>query len=153
INATIRDKYYASASATPAAVFSTLLRGAQNHISKLRKDRKSAGLGYYFDQQMGEIIKKLPDHFPANLRIDDQGRFAIGYYLKNWTRREEKERTADIDNNVNGELDSLPSPTATTSSTCPPSSKAYPTAMRTPAIYRACARKPSVAWCPTSVSC
>jgi len=105
INATIRDKYYASASATPAAVFSTLLRGAQNHISKLRKDRKSAGLGYYFDQQMGEIIKKLPDHFPANLSIDDQGRFAIGYYHQAWTRREEKERTADPENNVNGELE------------------------------------------------
>ena len=37
INATIRDRYYGAASATPATIFPMLLRNAQNHLAKLRR--------------------------------------------------------------------------------------------------------------------
>ena len=43
LNATIRDRYYGSASATPALVFPLLMRGAQNHLSKAMKTPGTEG--------------------------------------------------------------------------------------------------------------
>jgi len=75
INATIRDRYYGSASSTPVAVFPTLLKLASHHLSKL----ENRGRAVNFERLLGEIIDGLDD-FPAHLSLDDQGRFAIGYY-------------------------------------------------------------------------
>ncbi|WNO53647.1 type I-C CRISPR-associated protein Cas8c/Csd1 [Stakelama saccharophila] len=44
VNATIRDRYFGAASATPASVFPLLLRGAQNHLATLRKERFEMGV-------------------------------------------------------------------------------------------------------------
>ncbi len=41
INATIRDRFYSSASATPRAVFGRLLRTYQHHLAKLDGGRKT----------------------------------------------------------------------------------------------------------------
>ena len=83
INATIRDKFYASASSTPAAVFGTLMRLAGNHLSKLGKENQ--GFMVNLEKLIGEITYKDEssigiDKFPAHLKLDDQGQFAIGYY-------------------------------------------------------------------------
>ncbi|MDP2858062.1 MAG: type I-C CRISPR-associated protein Cas8c/Csd1 [Bacillota bacterium] len=72
INATIKDRYYASASATPAAVFPVLLRLAQHHISK-------AEYGGYIDKVIESVLADV-DRFPAHLSLDQQGLFALGYY-------------------------------------------------------------------------
>lgn len=89
INATIRDKFYASASATPIAVFANLMRLKNHHLAKL-----SPGLRIVREQRIGEIVGKLPAAFPAHLSLDDQGRFAIGYYHENrdlWTKKDKTE--------------------------------------------------------------
>lgn len=75
LNSTIRDKYYASASATPAAVFGTLMRLKNHHLSKL----VNVGQKINFERTLGEIVEDVPS-FPAHLKMDDQGQFAIGYY-------------------------------------------------------------------------
>lgn len=72
INATIRDRFYGAASATPRAVFPRLIHLAQFHISK-------ADYGYVSDKRLGEVMEGLND-FPAHLTMDQQGRFALGYY-------------------------------------------------------------------------
>ena len=74
INATIRDKFYASASSTPNAVFGNLMRLKNYHLGKL-----SQGRSIYFERLLGEVIAEIPS-FPAHLSLDDQGDFAIGYY-------------------------------------------------------------------------
>jgi CRISPR-associated protein Csd1 len=81
VNATVRDKYFGSASMSPARVFPLLLRGVQDHIGKLRSGGKG-GLAYWYDQQISEVMSGLPSHqpFPSILRLEDQGRFAVGYY-------------------------------------------------------------------------
>ncbi|MDR2212575.1 MAG: type I-C CRISPR-associated protein Cas8c/Csd1 [Pseudomonadales bacterium] len=84
VNATIRDRYYGAASATPAAVFPVLLRNTQNHLGRLRKDKP--GLAVYLERQIGQIVDGLSDHLPRSLRIEDQGRFAIGYYHQSQAR-------------------------------------------------------------------
>lgn len=78
VNATIRDRYYGAASATPATVFPMLLRNTQNHLAKLRKDKP--GLAVNLERDIGEIIDGMLSQFPRCLRLEDQGRFAIGYY-------------------------------------------------------------------------
>lgn len=83
LNATIRDRYYGAASATPANVFPMLLRNAQHHLSRLRKDKP--GLAVNVERDIGETVALLAD-FPRSLRIEAQGRFAIGYYHQTQAR-------------------------------------------------------------------
>ena len=75
INATIRERYYGAACATPVTVFTNLLRLKNHHLAKL----DSKGRVIYFERLLGEIIGNLID-FPAHLDLHEQGRFAIGYY-------------------------------------------------------------------------
>ncbi|GKS87905.1 type I-C CRISPR-associated protein Cas8c/Csd1 [Acidovorax sp. SUPP2539] len=84
VNATIRDRYYGAASATPASVFPVLLRNTQNHLGKLRKDKP--GLAVNLEKDIREIVDGLGEQFPRSLRIEDQGRFAIGYYHQSQSR-------------------------------------------------------------------
>lgn len=76
VNATIRDRYFGAASATPASVFPLLLRGVQSHLGKLRKQ----GKGGWIEREIENITDHLPSELPRSLRLEAQGRFAIGYY-------------------------------------------------------------------------
>ena len=74
LNATIRDRYYGAASATPVAVFTTLLRLKNHHLGKLNPGRVAQ-----MEKLIGEIMAGIDD-FPRHLNLPDQGRFALGYY-------------------------------------------------------------------------
>jgi CRISPR-associated protein Csd1 len=87
INATIRDRYYGAASATPAAVLPLLLRNANHHLARLRKDGRG-GLAFTFEREIAEILGPFSDQLPRNLRIEEQGRFAIGYYHQRFAKRD-----------------------------------------------------------------
>ena len=74
---TIRERYMNSASATPAAVFPTLLNLSVHHVEKLDNDGKRN----YIEKLKQDIIAMLPaDGFPSHLDLQDQGRFFVGYY-------------------------------------------------------------------------
>ncbi len=75
INATIRERFYGAACATPVTVFTNLLRLKNHHLAKM----DSKGRVIYFERLLGEIMGRLSD-FPAHLDLHEQGRFAIGYY-------------------------------------------------------------------------
>jgi CRISPR-associated protein Csd1 len=94
INATIRDRYYGAASATPASVFPVLLRNTQHHLSRLRKDKP--GFAVNLEKEIGEIVDQLGPTFPKSLRIEAQGHFAIGYYHQTQSRFARAD-TADTD--------------------------------------------------------
>lgn len=78
VNATIRDRYFGAASATPASVFPLIVRGGQNHLSKVRKDK--AGWATLIERELDEIYGKLDATLPRSLSLQQQGEFAIGYY-------------------------------------------------------------------------
>lgn len=84
VNATIRDRYYGAASATPASIFPVLLRNSKHHLGRLRKDKPGAAVN--LEKEIGEIIDGLETNFPKSLKIESQGRFAIGYYHQNHSR-------------------------------------------------------------------
>ncbi len=76
INSTIKDRYYSSASGTPASVFPILLRMKIHHAGKLPKERS-----IYFEKLLSDIMEEIESKgFPLQLSLADQGRFAIGYY-------------------------------------------------------------------------
>lgn len=83
VNAPISARYYGSASATPARVFGPLLRGLRHHVA----DALKQGRGGWIDGKVGEIMAKLQPELPRTLRLEDQGRFAIGYYHERASRR------------------------------------------------------------------
>lgn len=85
INATIRDRYYGAFSATPASVYPILMRMSKHHLAKLGKD--NPGRRTNLDNLVGEITLELPASGPpAHLTMQDQGRFAIGYYHQRMDR-------------------------------------------------------------------
>jgi len=76
INATIRDRFYGAASASPVTVFTQLLKLKNHHLAKL--DNPSFRIGH--EKRLTEIVGNLPVDMPRHLAIEDQARFAIGYY-------------------------------------------------------------------------
>ena len=51
VNATIKDRYFGAASATPASVFPLLERNSASHLASLRKGEKG-GLAHWFDAEI-----------------------------------------------------------------------------------------------------
>lgn len=74
LNATIRDRYYSAASATPRAVFGTLARTGNHHLAKLHPGQRVQR-----EKLMQEICDKLAD-YPAHLNLAGQALFTLGYY-------------------------------------------------------------------------
>jgi CRISPR-associated protein Csd1 len=78
VNASLTDRYYGSASSTPATAFPPLLKLALTaHLPKLR--RSSTGTFNSFDTRIQDITANLPS-FPKTLNMKQQGLFALGYY-------------------------------------------------------------------------
>jgi CRISPR-associated protein Csd1 len=76
VNASIKDRYFTSACASPASVFPVLLRLSQHHISK-------AEYGRHLDGRIQDILGLLDiqkNPIPARLTLDEQGVFVLGYY-------------------------------------------------------------------------
>ncbi|NTW64572.1 MAG: type I-C CRISPR-associated protein Cas8c/Csd1, partial [Chlorobiaceae bacterium] len=76
INATIRDRFYGAASSTPVTVFSQLLKLKNHHLAKL----DNVGRKVNFERMLADIFDGIGTSMPAHLAMEDQARFAIGYY-------------------------------------------------------------------------
>lgn len=88
INATIKDKFFASACATPYLVFPRLVKLSQNHLSKI-----GGGLSVHYDKLLTQIMSNLDTQFPKALSMEKQGMFILGYYQQKealFTKKEEK---------------------------------------------------------------
>lgn len=90
--ATLIDRFYGTASTAPASVFSRLIKGAQAHLGKLRKERPGA---YAALQDRLEAILGELTAFPPVLSLEEQGLFALGYYHQRaWDRAQARARKA-----------------------------------------------------------
>lgn len=90
INATIRERFYGAACATPVSVFPNLLRLKNHHLAKM----DNRGRVINFEQLLGEIMTHLTD-FPGHLDLHEQGLFAIGYYQQRQDFFTSKKDTAE----------------------------------------------------------
>ena len=95
INATIKDRYFNAACATPASVFPILLKLKNSHIRKLDKKR------VYFEQLLTELQGKIEvkegqnTAYPQRLSLEEQGMFILGYYHQVQKRYQKKEEKQD----------------------------------------------------------
>ncbi|MCL4503630.1 MAG: type I-C CRISPR-associated protein Cas8c/Csd1 [Deltaproteobacteria bacterium] len=86
--ATLIDRFYGTASTAPAWVFPRLLKGAQAHLGKLRKEKPGA---YFALQSRLEAVMEKLAGFPVVLQLLDQGWFSLGYYHQRaWDRSQAK---------------------------------------------------------------
>ncbi|MCL2695595.1 MAG: type I-C CRISPR-associated protein Cas8c/Csd1 [Clostridiales bacterium] len=96
VNATIKDRYFGAASATPNTVFPLLLRLSQHHHAKVK--------GNYIEREIQKVLWMIqvdeakPLAFPAMLDMDEQGLFMLGYYQQKqalYTKRGAAQDDAD----------------------------------------------------------
>ena len=86
INTTIKDKYFNSASATPATIFPIIIKLAQHHLRKL-----DTGLRIHYEKELTAILGDLKAvEFPKRLTLPGQGAFQLGYYHQTQKRYEKK---------------------------------------------------------------
>ncbi|AQS41297.1 MAG: CRISPR-associated protein Cas8c [Candidatus Tokpelaia hoelldobleri] len=81
VNATVKDKFYASASVQPRKVFNILERNSANHLAKLRKTK--GGYAVNLEKLVREIMGPMNpdgDPFPISLSPKEQGLFGLAYH-------------------------------------------------------------------------
>lgn len=92
----IRTRYMGAASATPSAVFPSMLSVSIHHSEKIEKD----SIRIFYEKLKAEIISKLPaTGFPTHLNLIDQGCFFIGYYHQRADLYTAKTKDETIENN------------------------------------------------------
>ena len=88
INATIKDKYFNSAAATPSVIFPILNNLSQKHLRKLNPGSRTV-----LDRSISAILDVLGESYPTRLSLPEQGSFYLGYYHQRqsrFTKKEEK---------------------------------------------------------------
>jgi len=75
VNAGVIQRYYASASQTPALVLGQMARLSMYHLAKF----DSPGLAAYYEKLLNQAAVAIGDQVPATLNLEQQAYFALGY--------------------------------------------------------------------------
>ena len=98
VNATLVDRYFSGASATPKAAFVRLLRNARHHVSKARDDPQGGGMAFLLDRLIDDLTGRFnpkKNGFPAHLELEQQGLFILGYHqMRHWLWMNNEDREA-----------------------------------------------------------
>ncbi len=98
VNATVIDRYFSGASASPKSVFVRLLKNARHHVSKIKGEGSKYGLALRLEKIVDETAERFdPKHngFPAYLDLEQQGLFILGYHqMRHWLWLSKEERDA-----------------------------------------------------------
>ena len=81
VNATIKDKFYGSASATPRKVFAFLEGGSANHLAKVRKLNAGRAVNLQkLQEEIMDLIEPSKSAYPAFFSAEEQAFFGLGYH-------------------------------------------------------------------------
>ena len=93
INATIKDRYFNAACATPASIFPILFKLKNSHTRKF----SGKGAEIFYETKLTDLQGKIagPDNdgtgsYPKRLSLEEQGMFILGYYHQTQKRYEKK---------------------------------------------------------------
>lgn len=105
VNAGIAERYYASASQTPALVLGTLGRMVNHHLAKIG----NTDTVRWFENMLSEINVAIGDAIPATLTLEQQAYFALGY-RQQWAEmplkhRSDAQSSADANKEADEEAD------------------------------------------------
>jgi len=82
VNATLVQRFYASASRTPALVFGTLDRMGEVYLDKLRKEKP--GMDRIYEEKLNTVCaffgSEPARQLPTTLNLEGQSYFALGYH-------------------------------------------------------------------------
>jgi CRISPR-associated protein Csd1 len=94
-NATVKDRFFASAAATPARTFPIIVKNAQHGLAKIRKDKP--GWAINLDKAIQEIVGGIDaaTGFPASMPSDKQSMFILGYYQQRQDFYTKKEKNTE----------------------------------------------------------
>jgi CRISPR-associated protein Csd1 len=94
-NATVKDRFFASAAATPARTFPIIVKNAQHGLAKIRKDKP--GWAVNLDKSIQEIVGGIDaaTGFPAAMTSEKQGMFILGYYQQRQDFYTKKEKNTE----------------------------------------------------------
>lgn len=88
VNASVVDRYFSGASASPKSVYVRLLKNARHHVSKLKGEGEKYGLALRLDKIIDDVADCFdPKHngFPSHLDLEQQGLFILGYHqMRKW---------------------------------------------------------------------
>lgn len=100
INATIKDRYFNAACATPASIFPILFKLKNSHTKKMNNKGKEI----YYEKILGDLQARISvseaakGGYPKRLSLEEQGMFILGYYHQTQKRYEKKAK----EENTNG---------------------------------------------------
>lgn len=81
VNATIKDKFYGSASATPRKVFGFLESNSANHLAKVRKLNYGRAVNLQkLQEEIMDLMEPSKAPYPAFFSADEQAFFGLGYH-------------------------------------------------------------------------
>ena len=88
VNASVIDRYFTDASASPKSVYVRLLKNARHHVSKLKGEDEKYGLALRLDKIIDDIADRFDpkyNGFPSHLDLEQQGLFILGYHqMRKW---------------------------------------------------------------------
>lgn len=83
----VAERYFGTASVSPASVFPLLLRLNRHHLNKISKSDRFGGHERFIQAQIESVLVLFkpeqpgkPPIFPRTLDLQSQGRFALGFY-------------------------------------------------------------------------
>ena len=98
LNSTVKNRYFASASAMPALVFPRLFHLNTHNLAKLESTEKPRhrNKSYYERRFRAAMVEPLT--FPRQLSLEEQGRFIVGYFQQHqdfYTKRDKTPQEPD----------------------------------------------------------
>lgn len=96
VNASVVDRFFSGASASPKSVFIRLLKSARCHVNKAIDVQDRRGFVFRLDRLVDELaccFDPKRNGFPSYLDLDQQGLFILGYHQMRkwlWMPREER---------------------------------------------------------------
>ncbi len=94
----VAERYFGTASVSPASVLPLLLRLNRHHLDKIKKSPRYGGDERFLEADIQTILTKFRPNapaeapeFPRHLTLQEQGRFAIGFYQQKADTKQRKQ--------------------------------------------------------------
>jgi CRISPR-associated protein Csd1 len=98
VNASVIDRYFAAASATPRAVFVRLMKAVPHYVKKMRDDERKGAFANVLDRMTSAIsfhFRADAGGYPPHLDLQQQALFVLGYHHQRhwlWMSKEERQQ-------------------------------------------------------------
>jgi CRISPR-associated protein Csd1 len=102
VNKSLTDRFFPGLSTRPAVVFLALIKLTKTRLAQIRRRNDSN----YLEKSLGDIVSKIgPGDLPPNLSLEEQAKFALGYYHERQARFSKSDAATPADDTSASEPD------------------------------------------------